>query len=197
MGDYMVTMLIIGDTHIPDRADHIPDKLLDIIENGKPWDIAVFTGDFTGLDVIEWFKKLGRETIYVAGNMDYIKRPLTQVFKVEDLAFGLHHGHGIEPRGDTRGLSHIASRLNVNILITGHTHSPFIKHGVTDNILLVNPGSLTGVWGGGGGSMKPSMMILDMIEPSLLFNLYEVTEGRLSILKKKVLFNNNKWIIVE
>jgi len=193
----MVTILIIGDTHIPDRADHIPDKLLDIIENGKPWDIAVFTGDFTGLDIIEWFKKLARESYYVAGNMDYIKRPLTQVFKVEDLTIGLHHGHGVEPRGDTRGLTRIALRLNVNILITGHTHSPFLKYGVIDNILLVNPGSLTGVWGGGGGSMKPSMMVLDVIDHNLLFNLYEIIESRLSILKKKVLFNNNKWIIVE
>jgi len=193
----MVTILIIGDTHIPDRADHIPDKLLDIIENGKPWDIAVFTGDFTGFDVIEWFKKLAHASYYVAGNMDYVRRPLTQVFKVEDLTIGLHHGHGVEPRGDTYGLTRIATRLNVNMLITGHTHSPFIKHGVTDNILLVNPGSLTGVWGGGGGSMKPSMIILDIFNHNLVFNLYEVVENRLSISKKKILFENNKWIIVD
>ncbi|MEM1921998.1 MAG: hypothetical protein QW615_04760 [Desulfurococcaceae archaeon] len=43
----MVYVLVIGDTHIPDRAIQISDKLANIIYSSVPWDIVVFTGDFT------------------------------------------------------------------------------------------------------------------------------------------------------
>ena len=193
----MVSILVIGDTHIPDRAEKVPEELLDIIESGKPWDVAVFTGDFTSKEVFDWFTRLGRQVYYVRGNMDYLPLPKTQTFRIESLAFGVHHGDGIYPRGDTRGLTRIAKNLKVDVLISGHTHSLFIKTSIDGSILLLNPGSLTGVWGGGGGSMRPSMMILEVAE-----NMMKITRYELSIeprkpdtyLSKYVFKENNRWI---
>lgn len=170
----MVELLLIGDTHIPDRALRVPEKLLSIIEDGKPWDIIVFTGDFTGLDTYKWFLGLGRKTYCVRGNMDYLPLPKTQKLIVNNIIIGVHHGDGVYPRGNTRGLTRIAKELGVDVLFTGHTHAPFIKYGLTREILLINPGSLTGVWGGGGGSMRPSMMILEISDDTIYVKHYEL-----------------------
>jgi putative phosphoesterase len=193
----MTYILLIGDTHIPDRADKIPDKLLEIIESGKPWDIAVFTGDFVGENIYRWFLGLGRKTYVVRGNMDYLPLPKTQVFEVNNLRIGVHHGDGVYPRGDTRGLTRIAKELGVKILFSGHTHTPFIKYGLTNEILLVNPGSLTGVWGGGGGSMRPSMMILEFRDNKILIEHYELSSDHRRLDSKTIviLISNNKFMI--
>ncbi len=193
----MVEILVIGDTHIPDRADHVPEKLMEIIEAGKPWEIVVFTGDLVGEEVFKWVRSLGRKVYIVRGNMDYLPLPKTAVFEIEGFHIGVHHGDGVYPRGDTKGLTRIANELRVNILFTGHTHSPFIKHGLQPSILLVNPGSLTGVWGGGGGSMKPSMMTIEILGDNLRIQHYELDPSwkKLSSREKKIVFRDTRWIM--
>ncbi|ADI31784.1 YfcE family phosphodiesterase [Staphylothermus hellenicus] len=193
----MTVILVIGDTHIPDRSDKIPDKLLKIIEAGKPWDIVVFTGDFIGENIYRWFLSLGKKKYSVRGNIDYLPLPKTQVFKINDITIGIHHGDGVYPRGDTRGLTRIANQLRADILFTGHTHSPFIKYGVTKNILLINPGSLTGVWGGGGGSMKPSMMIVELFDDSLRIEHYELSTDHTKLSMRQIVVKkkNREWIL--
>jgi len=190
----LVYVLVIGDTHIPDRAEAIPDRLLSVIEEGAPWDVAVFTGDFTGEEVLSWFKKLGRRAYYVAGNMDYLPLPLKQAFEIEGVRVGVHHGHGVHPRGDPRGLTRIASSMGVNLLFTGHTHVPFIKYGSTPDTLLVNPGSLTGVWVGDGGSMKPSMIIAEFRESGrLFFKLYVLSNDKLAVNTYEAVLEKEVW----
>ncbi len=193
----MVSILVIGDTHIPDRAEKVPEELLDLIESGKPWDLAVFTGDFTSKEVFDWFTRLGRQVYYVRGNMDYLPLPKTQTFRIDSLVFGVHHGDGIYPRGDTRGLTRIAKHLKVDVLISGHTHAPFIKTSIDGTILLLNPGSLTGVWGGGGGSMRPSMMILEVTGNNIDIKLYELLKESRKLVayqSRYVYKENKKWV---
>ncbi|HTX61109.1 MAG TPA: YfcE family phosphodiesterase, partial [Methanobacterium sp.] len=69
---------------------------------------------------------------------------------------GLNHGE-VYPRGDTQQLKYIALEIDVDILITGHTHWAFIKE--FDDILLLNPGSPTVP-----RLSDPSVMILDVNE---------------------------------
>lgn len=170
-----ITLLIIGDTHIPDRAHVIPQRLLNTINEYKPYDIVVHTGDFTHEDVYKWVKSLGYEVYAVEGNMDWLSLPASEYFDLGDFKVGIIHGDQVFPRGDVRKLTKIAKRLGVNVLISGHTHLPYItKHG---NIHHINPGSLTGVWGGGGGSMKPSLIIAKYEKPKLELVLYELDVG--------------------
>ncbi|MCD6301617.1 MAG: YfcE family phosphodiesterase [Staphylothermus sp.] len=193
----MIELLLIGDIHIPDRAVKVPEKLLKIIEEGKPWDVVVFTGDFTGLDVYKWFLSLGKKTYCVKGNMDYLPLPKSQKFVINNIIIGVHHGDGVYPRGNPKGLTRIARELGVNILSTGHTHAPFIKYGLTKEILLLNPGSLTGVWGGGGGSMIPSMMVLDISNNTIYVKHYELLSG--DVVKEDVVVikrKDNVWEII-
>lgn len=47
----------------------------------------------------------------------------------------------VYPKGDEQQLYYKAKELNVDILISGHTHQALIKQ--IDDILLLNPGSPT------------------------------------------------------
>jgi len=157
-----IRILIIGDTHIHDRVDSIPDKLLKLISSYLPWEVVLFTGDLTDEDVLEWLRSISKSLYVVRGNMDYLPLPKYVVIVIDWLKIGLIHGDGIYPRGNPVELSKIARKLKVQVLISGHTHTDFIRMSPNNDILLLNPGSLTGVWGGGGGSYTPSLMILEV-----------------------------------
>ncbi|MBD3227608.1 MAG: YfcE family phosphodiesterase [Candidatus Lokiarchaeota archaeon] len=149
--------LIIGDTHIPDRAQNIPveiiNSLLEDKEENKPFNNIFFTGDIVKSDaVINFLQELAAKDniLYVQGNMDGFygtKNPLKALISppsIPNLRIGLIHGHQIRPRGDIDQLRDYAEKINVHILISGHTHADFIV--LDDNRLLLNPGSAVGAW---------------------------------------------------
>ena len=113
----MIKILILGDAHIHDREDEIPREIERIIYDNKPYDIAIYTGDFTDRDVYEWFKSLAPKTFEVCGNMDYLELPEYQVINItNNLSIGVIHGHQVRPRGNIVKLTQIAKQLNVKIL---------------------------------------------------------------------------------
>ncbi|NPB00337.1 MAG: YfcE family phosphodiesterase [Crenarchaeota archaeon] len=189
-----VRILVASDAHIHDRADEVPPRLLEIIDSEKPFDIAVYAGDFTDEDVYRWFKTLGRTVYAVEGNMDYLPLPEHETFMhpIASIRFGVVHGHQVRPRGNIVQLTEIARRLGVNVLISGHTHSPLIR--VFENILHLNPGSLTGAWGGGGGTGIPSMMIVVLYENGLEVRLIELRGGSISEKVHRFLYRGGTWI---
>ena len=60
------------------------------------------------------------------------------------LRIGVLHGHQIVPAGDVDSLCSVARAMDVDLLVTGHTHrfDAFEKEGR----FFVNPGSATGAW---------------------------------------------------
>ncbi len=128
---------LISDTHIPDRAKEIPEK---VITTFKDVDLILHAGDLTSTQVIDELEKIA-PTIAIQGNMDRvagIKLPNAKVIEVEGLKIGLIHGE-VYPRGDTQQLLYLAKQLNANILVSGHSHQPKIEQ--IEDILLLNPGS--------------------------------------------------------
>jgi predicted phosphodiesterase len=89
----------------------------------------------------------------------------------------------------------IAQKLGVNILVSGHTHSDFIKVGSTSRELLLNPGSLTGVWGGGGGSFTPSFMVLEFMNNALTVKTYRLLDSTLQEKITIAKFIEGKWFL--
>lgn len=174
-------ILVVGDTHIPDRARGIPAVLKRFIETSKPWDLVAFTGDLTEESVLRWIKTLGRQVYVVRGNMDYLQLPRVALFKVEEFKIGVHHGDGVHPRGDTDKLTKIAVSLGADLLLTGHTHVDFVKLSRDATKLLINPGSLTGVWSGEGGSYIPSFIVLSAEGNYVRIEVYRFTAGKLGI----------------
>ncbi len=156
-----VRILAVGDTHIPDRAEKIPETVRDFVSRG--YDVLACTGDLTVKRVLDELSRLSKaKAVYaVRGNMDYLDLPLKVTFRVGGLRFGLYHGHGIFPRGDRKQLESLAREMGVDVLITGHTHCHDIYDG---SVLILNPGSATGVWSGGNASLIPSAMCIEVSE---------------------------------
>ncbi|MCG2870583.1 MAG: YfcE family phosphodiesterase [Vulcanisaeta sp.] len=173
MVEYKV--LILGDSHIHDRADEIPGEFMDIFASGS-YEIVIHTGDLVDPDVLSLVKKLGRRQYVVRGNMDYLDLPKQAVFEVGGVKIGVVHGDQVRPRGNIEALTRIAKTINVNVLVSGHTHAPFITE--HEGVIHVNPGSVTGVWGGGGGSMRPSFIEMTVMDNKINVELYELVNNR-------------------
>lgn len=130
---------LISDTHINDREDKIPES---IFKAFKDVELIIHAGDLTSPKVIDKLKKIA-PIVAVQGNMDRaynLKLPKTEIITLNNLKIGVAHGE-VYPRGDEQQLYYLALELGVDILITGHSHQPFIKK--VKNILLLNPGSPT------------------------------------------------------
>jgi putative phosphoesterase len=173
MVEYKV--LILGDSHIHDRADEIPGEFMEIFASGS-YEIVIHTGDLVDPDVLSLVKKLGRRQYVVRGNMDYLDLPKQAVFEVGGVKIGVVHGDQVRPRGNIEALTRIAKTINVNVLVSGHTHAPFITE--HEGVIHVNPGSVTGVWGGGGGSMRPSFIEMTVMDDKIDVELYELVNNR-------------------
>jgi len=172
-------LLVIGDFHIPHRARWIPIPILEFLMD-KRFDMVLCTGDLC-VDKVQSFLSRFGPVKAVMGNMDYIHNPKEFRQKIEDLVIGMTHGDEISPRGDIEGLKKRAMRMGVDVLITGHTHVPMIKElQVRDRkILLLNPGSATGVWSGGLKHGPPSFMILEVDGSRLTVHLYQLRDDKL------------------
>jgi len=184
----------MGDTHIPDRATSIPHTISKHLSELKPWELVLFTGDLTSEEVLDWIKSIAKTYYVVRGNMDYLPLPKQAIVKYKSIQIGLIHGDGVYPRGNPVELSKIARRLGVQVLVSGHTHADFTRVSPDGSTLLLNPGSLTGIWGGGGGNYTPSFMTLDWIsEECLQVNTYRLRGGTLVHSSVTYCLKNNSW----
>jgi len=172
-------ILVIGDFHIPSRARWIPRPILEFLLD-KNFDLVLCTGDLCVAKVQEFLARLGPLRV-VRGNMDYIENPREFKQKIEDIVVGMKHGDEVEPRGDIEGLKTLAIRMGVDVLITGHTHVPMAKELDVRGrkILLLNPGSATGVWSGGLTAGPPSFMIVEIDGSVVTVHLYKLADEEL------------------
>ena len=177
-----IQVLVIGDFHIPTRAKSIPTPIRAIIEKSS-FDYVLCTGDFVVRKVMDYVKKAGRNFIAVKGNMDYIEDlPPRAIVEIEGYRIGLTHGSEVFPRGNIVMLTKIAEEMNVDVLVHGHTHVLSIHEvpTTTGTKLLINPGSATGVYSGGGGSLIPSYMILEVSSEQVVVHGYEILGDKVS-----------------
>lgn len=70
--------------------------------------------------------------------------PEQKVVTVGQFRIGLCHGHQIVPWGEPEALALVQRALDVDILVTGHTHRfEAYEH---ENRFYINPGSATGAY---------------------------------------------------
>ncbi|MCQ2972951.1 MAG: YfcE family phosphodiesterase [archaeon] len=130
---------LISDTHIPERANELPKKVLEIF---KEVDLILHSGDITDQSVLDKLNEIAPVKA-VQGNMDRaygLDLPKNIVLEIENKKVGVIHGQ-VYPRGDTQQLYYTAKELEVDILVSGHSHQPQIEQ--IKNVLLLNPGSPT------------------------------------------------------
>ena len=168
-------ILITGDFHIPTRARDIPEQIASKMRE-KSYDLILCTGDLTSERMLEKLSEIA-PVKYVVGNMDYIDGPFEEKITVGDITIGLIHGTEIYPRGDINKLYNKAVKMGVDILVSGHTHS--LNLCLRGGKLFLNPGSATGVWGGGPASLRPSFIALEIKGRAIKVECLELKGGKL------------------
>ena len=174
---FLGTLIAWGDSHIPYRADKIPDEFIKFIKN-MDLDKLICTGDLVRIDVLKTFEWISNKLVIVRGNMDEgdaERHPLFQSFRYEGLNFLVYHGHRVYPRGDPEKLYKISKKRGAEVLITGHTHTPTIRK--FRDLLIINPGSICGVWGGAGGYGRPTWGLINVSERRVKVKIYEIAGG--------------------
>ncbi|MBM3251292.1 MAG: metallophosphoesterase family protein [Candidatus Omnitrophica bacterium] len=130
---------VISDTHIPNRAQEIPEA---IIQAFKSVDLILHAGDLVDLRVLESLKKIAPVRA-VVGNMDHpdvVKiLPKKDVIKIDNFRIGLIHGYGSPVGLEQRIKKEFEEKMDV--IVFGHSHQPVNE--VKDGILFFNPGSPT------------------------------------------------------
>ncbi|HQP91590.1 MAG TPA: metallophosphoesterase family protein [Candidatus Omnitrophota bacterium] len=132
-------ILVISDTHIPDRYEDLPQA---VKKELKKADLVLHAGDFTSVELFKEIKKQ-KPLKAVLGNMDTaeLMKDLNEkeTISIEKYKIGIMHG-----KGRAEGVLDLVKKTFDNtydLVIFGHTHQAMIeKEGKTT---YLNPGSPT------------------------------------------------------
>jgi putative phosphoesterase len=133
-------IVAIADTHIPVRAEKLPQKFL---ENVSDADLFLHAGDLVDISILKDLESIAPVKA-VWGNMDspetkkYLKQK--EIIDVQGIKIGLIHGWG-NPDNLVELLKNEFKSDDVDIIVFGHSHKPLNKK--NGSVLFFNPGSLT------------------------------------------------------
>lgn len=137
-------VLVIGDLHIPFRAHDLPAKFKKLLVPGKIQQI-ICTGNVCNTDYLHYLRTIAGDVHLVKGDYDDNPHfPSSLILNHPPLRIGVLHGHQVVPAGDTQSLAAAARAMDVDILLTGHTHR--FEAFELEGRFFVNPGSATGAW---------------------------------------------------
>lgn len=144
-------ILVVSDTHGHTKnLERVLEKVGDI-------DLFIHCGDLEGGE--DYIRALVDVPCYmVAGNIDWFSDLQREMeISVDDYRIWITHGNNYgASMGPERLLEEAAAR-NVDVVMYGHTHRPLIEY--QDNIVIVNPGSLSYPRQNG---RKPSYLIMEI-----------------------------------
>ena len=150
-------IIVTGDFHIPERASKIPEEILISCEKS---DLVVCTGDYTSSKVIEELKKKNENIVAVRGNCDFLNLPEYREIEIKNKRIGVIHSHQFG-RNNISLIKKFAKTKNLDLLIFGHTHRPFLEE---EEVKLLNPGTATGAFSGIGENQEKSFAIIEINE---------------------------------
>ncbi|GFS20066.1 vacuolar protein sorting-associated protein 29 [Elysia marginata] len=116
------------------------------------------------------------DTISVLQNLNY---PEQKVVTVGQFRIGLCHGHQVVPWGDIESLAMVQRQLDVDILISGHTHKfQAMEH---EGKFFLNPGSATGSYNPLDSNVIPSFVILDIQQSTVVSYIYKLIDEEVKV----------------
>ncbi|MBQ8558708.1 MAG: metallophosphoesterase [Tyzzerella sp.] len=128
-------ILIVSDTH----GSHC--NLDEVLEREKDIDMLLHLGDVEGDD--DYIEAVMECPVHiVAGNNDYFSYlPREKEIQIGKYKVFMTHGHNYYVSMSTERLKQAARQRGVDIVMYGHTHRPKID--VSDDVIVINPGSLS------------------------------------------------------
>ncbi|DAZ99296.1 TPA: hypothetical protein N0F65_005464 [Lagenidium giganteum] len=181
-------VLVVGDSHIPHRAAEIPDKFQKMLVPNKIQHILC-TGNMITKEQYEEFRVLAPNVHVVSGDSDHESTfPERKVISIGQFRIGLCHGHQVVPWGDEQSLAALQRKMNVDILITGHTHQHTIS---TENgKWFVNPGSITGAFSSTSSEVIPSFILMAVQGNKVVAFVYELKGDNVVVSKSEFVKDN-------
>ncbi|KAG8906537.1 Vacuolar protein sorting-associated protein 29 [Tulasnella sp. 417] len=177
----MVLVLIIGDLHIPYRTPGLPPKFKKLLVPGKIQQI-ICTGNVCDRETYDYLRTIAVDVNVVRGDYDDKSFPFSQVIQHPSLKIGVIHGHQSIPVGDLDALSAMARVMDVDILISGHTHK--FEATEFEGRFYINPGSATGAWSGASmNETTPSFALMDVQGTVVVTYVYSLVEGEVRVEK--------------
>ncbi|XP_077233859.1 vacuolar protein sorting-associated protein 29 [Tasmannia lanceolata] len=175
----MVLVLALGDLHIPHRAPDLPAKFKSMLVPGKIQHI-ICTGNLCIKEVHDYLKSLCPDMHVTRGEYDEDARyPETKTLTIGQFKLGLCHGHQVVPWGDLDSLAMLQRQLDVDILVTGHTHQfKAYKH---EGGVVINPGSATGAYSSITYDVNPSFVLMDIDGLRVVVYVYELIDGEVKV----------------
>ncbi|MHB9287062.1 metallophosphoesterase family protein [Halobacteriales archaeon Cl-PHB] len=133
---------LVSDTHIPSRAQRIPDAFREKIRRA---DHVVHAGDFDSEGALADFQDLAPALTAVHGNMDpRVGLPAVATVELGGVEFVVTHGTGSRRGYEARVVNAVREHAETEnaVGVAGHTHE--LLDDTHDGIRLLNPGSVTG-----------------------------------------------------
>ncbi len=133
-------LLIVSDTHVPQRARGIPEVLWAAVDAA---DVVVHAGDWNGIPLLDAFEARAARLVAVRGNNDgpeFADRlPETVHVELDGLALAVVHDSGPAAGREDR----MDARFpDADVLVFGHSHIPWDTT-TPRGMRLLNPGSPT------------------------------------------------------
>eukprot|EP00466_Bigelowiella_natans_P010049 jgi/Bigna1/142134/aug1.67_g16842 len=176
MQDFGELVLVMGDLCIPNRKGKLPEEFKALLVPGKIKHVLC-TGNVCSKSMEQYLRNLvvgnAKNVHIVRGDMDDNKTyPEETVVTIGGFKIGLCHGHQLVPTAHVESLLNLQRRLDVDILITGHTHQTEVY--ANDQKYLINPGSGTGASTYNGKASIPSFILMAIKGNNVVTFVYEL-----------------------
>ena len=175
-------VLIIGDFHVPFNKSDIPPVFKELLNTDKIKTVLC-TGNACSDEIMDRLKSIAPSVHIVKGDMDSLlsdEIPESAVVNVGFFKVGLIHGHQVVPYGDHDSLEAQLRKMDVDILVSGHTHKNEIFQSSTGKY-FINPGSVTGA-----SDTVPSFMLMAVQGPSAAIYVYELVDGKANVAMSEI-----------
>jgi hypothetical protein len=151
-------LALISDTHIPSRAQAIPEPFRERIAAA---DHVVHAGDFDSKGALADVRELAPSLTAVAGNMDpRVSLPRVATVECGGLRFVVTHGTGPD-RGYRERVAETVRSEDGHVGVAGHTHE--LLDTEYEGVRLLNPGSATGA----NPATRATMMTVRVVDGGL------------------------------
>ncbi|KAJ3224616.1 hypothetical protein HK099_008161 [Clydaea vesicula] len=202
--------MAISDANIPHRASDLPMEFK-ILVPGKIHQILLL-GNACNRSTLDYLKTITHDVLSVKGEFDEAfynssSAPEYRVVMHGQRRIGMIHGHQVIPWGNFNSLNMIAKKLDVDILIYGHTQKFKVKE--YEGRIFINPGSVTGSFSSylmdkdnkeESGGLRidenekvnlivekgiPSFVLMDIQGLNVVLYIYQLVNGELKVDKKE------------
>jgi vacuolar protein sorting-associated protein 29 len=180
----MVLVLVLGDLHIPHRVHDLPLKFKKLLVPGKIQQI-ISTGNICDKETFDYLRTIAGDIHVVKGDYDDNPAfPSAKIITHGPLRIGILHGHQVIPWADPETLSITARQMDVDMLVTGHTHK--FEAFEAEGRFFINPGSATGAFSGGwqgNGEPTPSFVLMDIQGSTVVTYVYQLVNDEVKVEK--------------